>query len=675
MFDNSAKTVRNSTGFASSEPVTRSIDSVSTDVSGNVASTASTIRQQVSTEPSQPASPVTAPAAPAVAPSIATPDNANIHAPAVAPKIQGAPQTVHEMQATLSAQIATGSPSPAPTPAPAQITAPAPVINMAEARPDDRRDADQARNRAMGYVISCDGGRVVIRTVADLVTEDETTQWAIGRLISINMGKSRIVGLIYKIESTDRTWNEDDENPIIVRAELQGEVFDPTDTSEAVFRKGISNYPHAGAIAHRIRVNDLKIIYEKTGRSCASVGMLSQDETISANINVDELISKHFAILGSTGSGKSSATSLILHRIQENSPGLRILILDPHNEYTRGFRDTSATIDLDTFDLPHWMFQLDEFAEVLFRGNPAVVAEREALRELIPAAKVLYSQNQEGVSLRKTTNNSTATADSPVPYRISDLLSVIEDQIGLLDSTMDRPTLKSLKNRIDSLKNDSRFRFMFSSRMITDNAMETLGKIFRIPSEGKPISILQMAEIPSEVVSSLVSVICRLAFDLTMSSAGRLKILVVCEEAHRYIPDDKGLGFAPTRQAIARIAKEGRKYGTYLCIISQRPGELDATILSQCSTVFALRLSNEVDQDIVRKAISASSASTISFLSSIGNREAIAFGEGLATPMRLRFSNLPNEWLLGHDREDNDGNLSDADMLDVLTQWKRVNQQ
>lgn len=186
---------------------------------------------------------------------------------------------------------------------------------------------------------------------------------------------------------------------------------------------------------------------------------------------------------------------------------------------------------------------------------------------------------------------------------------------------------------------------------------------------------MQMAEIPSEVVSSLVSVICRLAFDLTMSSAGKLKILVVCEEAHRYIPDDKGLGFAPTRQAIARIAKEGRKYGTYLCIISQRPGELDATILSQCSTVFALRLSNEIDQDIVRKAISASSASTISFLSSIGNREAIAFGEGLATPMRLRFSNLPNEWLLGHDREDNDGDISDADMLDVLTQWKRVNQQ
>ncbi len=668
MFDNGAKAVRNSTGFASTDTVTKSSGSVSNNVSSNTVNPPPAIAQQVPPSPAQPVFPVTAPAAPA----IATPDSTRQQSPATVPNTQEPPQTVHEMQASLTAQVAPGSPSSAPvvpkTTAP--NTAPASITNL-----DDRRDSEQARNRAMGYVVSCDGGRVVIRTVADHVTEDETTQWAIGRLISINMGKSRIVGLIYNIESTDRTWKEDEDNPIIVRAELQGEVFDATDTSEAVFRKGISNYPHAGAIAHRIRVNDLKIIYEKTGRSCASVGMLSQDETVSANINVDELISKHFAILGSTGSGKSSATSLILHRIQENSPGLRILILDPHNEYTRGFRETSETIDLDTFDLPHWMFQLDEFAEVLFRGNPAVVAEHEALRELIPAAKALYSQNQEGVSLRKTTTKSTATADSPVPYRISDLLSVIEDQIGLLDSTMDRPTLKSLKNRIDSLKNDSRFRFMFSSRMITDNAMETLGKIFRIPSEGKPISILQMAKIPSEVVSSLVSVICRLAFDLTMSSAGKLKILVVCEEAHRYIPDDKGLGFAPTRQAIARIAKEGRKYGTYLCIISQRPGELDATILSQCSTVFALRLSNEIDQDIVRKAISASSASTISFLSSIGNREAIAFGEGLATPMRLRFSNLPNEWLLGHDREDNDGEISDADMMNVLTQWKRVNQQ
>jgi DNA helicase HerA-like ATPase len=139
------------------------------------------------------------------------------------------------------------------------------------------------------------------------------------------------------------------------------------------------------------------------------------------------------------------------------------------------------------------------------------------------------------------------------------------------------------------------------------------------------------------VVNAVASVLSRIAFDLAMMSGGEYQILVLCEEAHRYVPEDPRLGFAPTRQAIARIAKEGRKYGCYLGIVTQRPGELDPTILSQCSTVFAMRLGNDRDQEIIRRAIADSSASTIGFLSAIGNREAIAFGEGVATPMRMTF--------------------------------------
>lgn len=540
---------------------------------------------------------------------------------------------------------------------------------------DERRDAEQNMCRAIGHVISCNGSRVVIRAVAHQGDNNEDTQWAIGRLISINLGKSRVVGLIYQLDSTDHSWNIDGENIITVRAELQGEVVDGDNPANPVFQRGIANYPHVGAITHRIRVNDLKAIYQNKNNENAIIGTLSQDESVLATISVQEMISKHFALLGSTGSGKSSATSLVLHKIQEQMPELRILILDPHNEYSRGFRDQSMTIGIDSFELPHWLFQLDEFCEVLFRGTPAAPEERDALRDLIPVAKSLYGHHQSGISIRKTAFMSNVTADSPIPYRISDLLSVIEEQIGQLDSMINRSVLKSLKGRIESLSNDPRFRFMFSSLLVTDNAIETLGRIFRIPAEGRPVSILQMAEIPSEVVSSLVSVICRLAFDLTLSSCGRLKMLIVCEEAHRYIPEDKSLGFAPTRQALARIAKEGRKYGIYLCIISQRPGELDPTILSQCSTVFALRLSNEADQDIVRGAISSSSASTVSFLSSIGNREAIAFGEGISTPMRLRFSELPAEWVLGHaDQVQQSGGQvnSELEVVQVLRQWRNM---
>ncbi|MBN9269247.1 MAG: ATP-binding protein, partial [Mesorhizobium sp.] len=235
----------------------------------------------------------------------------------------------------------------------------------------------------------------------------------------------------------------------------------------------------------------------------------------------------------------------------------------------------------------------------------------------------------------------------PVPYRIVDLIKQIDERMGLLESKNDRPTLKSLKTRIESAAADPRYRFMFNSRLIEDTIHETIGNIFRVPHHGRPVTCFEMAGMPSEVVNSVCSVLARLAFDLALWSEGRLQLLVLCEEAHRYMPADPRLGFAPTRHALSRIAKEGRKYGCYLGVVTQRPGELDPTILSQCSTFFAMRLANEQDQAIIRSAIADSSASTLAFLSSMGQREAIAFGEGVATTMRLKFEKLPEKLIPG----------------------------
>ena len=188
---------------------------------------------------------------------------------------------------------------------------------------------------------------------------------------------------------------------------------------------------------------------------------------------------------------------------------------------------------------------------------------------------------------------------------------------------------------------------MFNSRLIEDTIHETIGNIFRVPHHGRPVTCFEMAGMPSEVVNSVCSVLARLAFDLALWSEGRLKLLLLCEEAHRYMPADPRLGFAPTRHALSRIAKEGRKYGCYLGVVTQRPGELDPTILSQCSTFFAMRLANEQDQAIIRSAIANSSASTLAFLSSMGQREAIAFGEGVATTMRLKFEKLAENLIPG----------------------------
>jgi hypothetical protein len=132
-----------------------------------------------------------------------------------------------------------------------------------------------------------------------------------------------------------------------------------------------------------------------------------------------------------------------------------------------------------------------------------------------------------------------------------------------------------------------------------------------------------------------------MAFDFGMWSDGAFPLLFVCEEAHRYASADRSIGFGPTRKAISRIAKEGRKYGVFLGLVTQRPAELDATIISQCSTLFAMRMANERDQAIVRSAVSDAAANLLAFVPSLGTREVLAFGEGVALPTRLKFKQLP----------------------------------
>jgi hypothetical protein len=186
---------------------------------------------------------------------------------------------------------------------------------------------------------------------------------------------------------------------------------------------------------------------------------------------------------------------------------------------------------------------------------------------------------------------------------------------------------------------------MFGSLTIHDTMSQVLARLFRIPVNGKPIAILELGGLPSEIINVVVSVLARLAFDFGVWSAGQIPITFVCEEAHRYVPVDKTLGFEPTKRAISRIAKEGRKYGISLCIVSQRPAELDATILSQCNTIFAMRLANERDQQILRAGISDAASSLLEFMPTMGTGEAITFGEGVALPTRIKFDMLPaEEW-------------------------------
>ncbi|YCI03502.1 DUF87 domain-containing protein [Ensifer sp. D2-11] len=538
----------------------------------------------------------------------------------------------------------------------------------------DRRDTLKPGNRFLGRVVACNGSRATIAAVAENGETSLTELWSVGKLVSISVGTNRVVALVYSMQTISEGWGEEVNNTFRIEVELMGEVHVGPDGREE-FSAGISRYPYLGAIAHRIRVSDLARIYDSGQSDSCVIGKLTQDESLDATIHVPSMLSKHFAIVGTTGVGKSTAVTLLLNKAIAADPKLRVLILDPHNEFAAAFPDQAVVIDTDTLDLPFWFFRLEELAEVIFRGRPPVPDELDILRDVIADAKKAFKGGESGL-MRRQTEKSSITADTPVPYRIADLLALIDERIGRLEGRNDKPYLRSLKVRIVSAVNDPRYHFMFSQNTITDTIEDTIAKIFRIPGDGKPIATFELAGIPSEVVNSLASVLCRMAFEIGLWGNGAIHMLVVCEEAHRYVPADPSLGFVPTRQAIARIAKEGRKYGVSLGIITQRPGELDPTILSQCSTVFAMRLANDRDQEIIRSAIANSSISTTSFISSIGNGEAIAFGEAVAVPMRMRFARVDDARLpRAHgitDKVDDDAPPL-ADLRSIVSRMRAVN--
>jgi DNA helicase HerA-like ATPase len=222
-------------------------------------------------------------------------------------------------------------------------------------------------------------------------------------------------------------------------------------------------------------------------------------------------------------------------------------------------------------------------------------------------------------------------------------LQIIDEGMGKLDNPENSAPYLRLKARINALRVDSRFGFMFGGLGARDNMSEVLSRLFRIPVEGRPITIVDLSGVPSEILNVVVSVLSRMMFDFAVWSDRALPMLLVCEEAHRYVPQDTSLGFEPTKKSLARIAKEGRKYGVSLCVVSQRPSELATGILSQCKTIFALRMSNQKDQEFVRSALSESAMGLMEFLPSLRNAEAIAVGEGVPVPVRICFNELPED--------------------------------
>ena len=488
---------------------------------------------------------------------------------------------------------------------------------------------------AIGRVMAIAGSdsKVVfdLELLRELATDaDPTLQAAgqVGSLIKIKLGRSWLLASIrtVKLESGDM---------VVAAVDYMGEGDEERLSGRLTgFRRGITRYPTPGAEVFATTTADMRQIFQADSRPHIEIGTVYPTRDIRGALYVDAMLGKHFALLGSTGTGKSTSAALILHRICELAPDGHIVMIDPHGEYSAAFATNGALFDSSNLQLPYWLMNFAEHCEVFVtvEGTEGQ-ADRDILAKCLLAAR---SKNRLAEAIGKI------TVDSPIPYLLSDLCSALTADQGKLDKATDTAPYSRLKNKIEEVKGDPRFAFMFSGMLVADTMATFISRVFRMPGEGKPISIIDVSGIPSEITAVVVALLSRLVFDFAIWSKGetRRPILLVCEEAHRYIPNEANASGSVVGDILGRIAKEGRKYGVSLGLITQRPSDLAEGVLSQCGTILAMRLNNERDQNFVRAAMPEGARGFLDAIPALRNREVIVCGEGVSIPIRVSLDTL-----------------------------------
>ena len=452
----------------------------------------------------------------------------------------------------------------------------------------------------------------------------------VGSQVKIRVGKGWLLASV-------RTQRQAGKTPggIMAQIDFLGEGDEERLTGRIhSFRRGVTRYPIPGALIYPATSNDLRQIYASDGRSSIQVGTVFPTKDIRAGLYVDSLLGKHFALLGSTGTGKSTSAALILHRICESAPEGHIVMIDPHGEYSAAFKKTGMIFDVSNLQMPYWLMNFEEHCEVFLTssGNDRQ-EDMDILSKCLLAAR---AKNRLAEGMGKI------TVDSPIPYLLSDLTNLIQTEMGKLDKSTSSAPYMRIKTKIDELKADPRFQFMFSGMLVGDTMAEFISKIFRLPSRGKPISIIDVSGVPSDVTSTVVAVLSRMVFDFAIWARDEKTrpVLLVCEEAHRYVPSEKNAEGSSVGKILSRIAKEGRKYGVSLGLITQRPSDLAEGVLSQCGTIISMRLNNDRDQAFVKAAMPEGARGFLDSIPALRNRECIICGEGVSIPIRVAFDEL-----------------------------------
>ena len=485
------------------------------------------------------------------------------------------------------------------------------------------------------FEVAGGGSRVMLdATALDALTS--STDPAVAQAGSVNSQIKMRVGKTWIIANVRTlSLSEGRGDRVIAQIDFLGEGDEERLTGRLYnFRRGVTRYPTPGCPVFPVTTADLKQIYSADDRPHVEIGVVHPTRDIRGALYVDNMLGKHFALLGSTGTGKSTAAALILHRICELSPNGHILMVDPHGEYSAAFRGTGALFDVGNIAIPYWLLNFEEHCEVFLTSNGS---DREMDADIL--AKCLLAARQK---TRLAAEIGKVTVDSPIPYLLSDLVNLITQEMGRLDRAGDTAPYLRVKTKVEEVKADPRYAFMFNGMLVADSMADVIGRLFRLPAQGKPISIVDVSGVPSEVTSVVVALLARLVFDYAIWSRGEPQrpILLVCEEAHRYVPNERNADRSAVGRILGRIAKEGRKYGVSLGLITQRPSDLAEGVLSQCGTIIAMRLNNERDQAFVRAAMPEGAKGFLDTIPALRNRECIVCGEGVATPVRIAFDDL-----------------------------------
>lgn len=452
------------------------------------------------------------------------------------------------------------------------------------------------------------------------------------------------------------------------------------------FERGVGQYPAIGDEVHLVTPSDLSTIYGGEADGDVVIGRIADSSAVPARLQLGALISRHSCIVGSTGAGKSNLVAVMLEALSgQGFPSARVLVIDPHGEYASSLGARAQVIrtgiGLPAGDgrlrVPFWALPFDELVSIAMDDLPAHLIE--PLRDRVRSLKLASS-----VYLASPPPPGTVTADSPIPFSLRALwLELEHDERATYSSANDQTeatkhvpldpgdivTLKppeyppatsynsdpyiSKKRRgigrqLEVLRSrmlDSRYGFMFGTG--DDLAPDEEGKttadldslIASLVGSPKPVTILDVSGLPGDVTGPVVGSMVRLVYDALFWASGlavggrQQPLLIVVDEAHRFLPNG---GSSPAHRCFSRIAKEGRKYGIGLMLVSQRPSDVDQSVLSQCGTMLALRLTNGHDRSAVANALPDDLGGLSDLLPALRTGELIAVGDALKVPSRVR---------------------------------------